>query len=106
MKKFKMLSLSLSLIAAFTLSTPATLSSVQAAENLEPVITPAADTIFVSRTVPKTFTSAIWVTETRNGKTYSGYIYNRGIDKTGHFSIFNGEIRVGSHAEPYVLESE
>ncbi|WP_042477319.1 hypothetical protein [Bacillus ndiopicus] len=104
MKKFKMLSLSL--ITAFTLSAPVTLSSVQAAENLEPVITPASDTIFVSRTVPLTYTSAMWVTETRNGKTYSGYIYNRGTDSTGNYSIFTGTIRVGSHVEPYVFEND
>ncbi|WP_107838722.1 hypothetical protein [Metasolibacillus meyeri] len=101
--KAQLIMLSLSLIAAFTLSTPATLSSVQAAENLEPVITQAEDKIFVTRIEP-TNVSAIWVTETRNGKTYSGYIYNRGSYGGGKY-IFNGYIHTGSHANPYVLEN-
>lgn len=99
MKKLNMLVL----ITAFTLSIPATFSSVQASNNLEPVITPAADTIFVSRTVT-TYTTAMWVTENRNGKTYSGYIYYNGkIDIYGRY-ILEGHISAGPYADPYVVE--
>ncbi|WP_342472948.1 hypothetical protein MHH70_07465 [Metasolibacillus sp. FSL H7-0170] len=101
MRKFKMLSLSL--ITAFTFSVPTTLLSVQASENLEQEIAPVADTIFVSRTLT-TYTTALWVTESRNGKTYSGYIYYNGkIDIYGRY-ILEGYISAGPHVEPYVLE--
>ena len=77
MKKFKILSFSL--IAALSLGLSVQVSNVQASESVVPLVTQAADEIYVSRTVPFTHTSAMWVTETRNGKTYSGYIYNRGF---------------------------
>lgn len=97
MKKFKVISLSLILALGFGFSTQG--STVQAAENLEPVVSPAADEIFVSRTVPFTYSKSMWVTETRNGKTYSGYIYNRGFaDSSGNYSFFSGYISVGPYA--------
>lgn len=104
MKKFKMLSLSL--VAILSLGVPTTFSNVQASENVEPVIAKVSDQIFVTRTVPYTYTSAMWVTETRNGVTYSGYIYNRGMDSTGNYSIFTGYIKSGPFVDPYSIEIE
>lgn len=104
MKKFKMLSLSL--VATLSLGIPATFSTAQASVNVEPVISIVSDEIFVTRTVPYTNTSAIWVTETRNGKSYSGYIYNRGQDSTGNYSIFTGYLKTGPFVDPYILEGK
>lgn len=104
MNKFKMLSLSL--VAAFSFGVSATFSSVQAAESLTPEVSVAADTIWVTKTVLYTYTQALWVTETRNGITYSGYIYNRGMDSTGNYSIFTGYLKSGPYAELSILENE
>ncbi|MBE1557102.1 hypothetical protein [Sporosarcina limicola] len=105
MKKFKMLALSL--IAALSLGLSVTVSNVQASESVVPLITQASDQIYATRTVPYTHTSAMWVTETRNGKNYSGYVYNRGFaDSSGHYSFFAGWLLAGSHADPYLLEDK
>lgn len=46
----------------------------------------------------------MWVTENRNGKTYSGYIYYNGkIDIYGRY-ILEGHISAGPYADPYVVE--
>ncbi len=97
MKKFNMLLLSL--VVALSAGLAYQLPNVQAAESAETKIEIASESIWVSRTVPYTRDQAMWVTETRNGKTYSGYIYNRGFsDGTGHYSFFSGYIRTGPHA--------
>ncbi|QTD40024.1 hypothetical protein [Sporosarcina sp. Te-1] len=104
MKKFKIIYLSL--ILAFGFGFTVQMANVQAAENLEPVVSQAADEIFVTRTVPFTHAKSMWVTETRNGKTYSGYIYNRGFaDGTGNYSFFSGYILAGPYA-PMATELE
>ena len=104
MRKFKMLSFSL--IAALSLGVSVQGSNVQASESGVPIIAQASDEIFVSRTVPFTHTSAMWVTETRNGKTYSGYLYNRGTDTTGYLSIFTGYLKVGPYVDQSLPEDE
>ncbi len=104
MKKFKMLCMSV--IAVFTLGMPATFSNVYASENTELVNAQAMDEIYVTRTVPKTHTSAMWVTETRYGKTYSGYIYNGGLTADGNYSVFAGYIKAGPIVEPYIFENK
>lgn len=103
MKKFKMLSLSL--VATISFGVPTTFLNVHASENLTPVVSQVANEIFVTRTVPYTNKSAMWVTETRNGVTYSGYIYNRGMDSTGNYSIFTGYIKAGPYA-PTIIENK
>ena len=97
MKKVKLFLLSFVVVlsSGFAFQLP----NVQAAENTETKVEIASDSIWVSRTVPYTYQKSMWVTETRNGKTYSGYIYNRGFaDGTGHYSFFSGYIRTGPHA--------
>lgn len=76
MKKFKLVSLSL--VAAISLSVSVNISSIQAAESLKPEVSVASDTLWYSKEVPYTTTQSMWVTVTQNGKTYSGYLYNRG----------------------------
>ena len=102
MKKFKMLSLSLIAALCLGLSTP--FINAQALTNVESEITPFADRIFVERLLNPTHTSAIWVTETRNGKTYSGYLYNRGFHPTNGYSIFNGWLEAAPYVDPFLLE--
>ncbi|MDW0113861.1 hypothetical protein QT711_11740 [Sporosarcina saromensis] len=102
MKKIKVLSLSL--IAALCLGLSAPFSSVQASDNVNAQITPMADRIFVEQLKAPTYTSAIWVTEVRNGKTYSGYLYNRGFHPTNGYSIFNGWLDAAPYVDPYLLE--
>lgn len=97
MKKFKVLSLSF--VAAMCLGLSASFSNVQASENTDSQINQAVDQIFVERYENPTSVSAIWVTETRNGKTYSGYLYNRGFHPTNGYSIFNGWLQVGPYVE-------
>ena len=101
-KKFKVLSLSL--VATLCLGFSAPFSNVQASENVESQITPVADRIFVERLELPTHTPAIWVTETRNGKRYSGYLYNRGYHPTNGYSIFNGWLEAGPFVDPFILE--
>lgn len=102
MKKFKILLLSLVVSLSFGFTAQA--ENVQAAESKETKIDVASDQIFVSRTVRFTRDQSMWVTETRNGKTYSGYIYNRGFaDGTGNYSFFSGYIKTGPYA-PVSLE--
>ena len=102
MKKFKILLLSLVVSLSFGFTAQA--ENVQAAESKETKIDVASDQIFVSRTVRYTREQSMWVTETRNGKTYSGYIYNRGFaDGTGNYSFFSGYIKTGPYA-PVSLE--
>ena len=105
MRKFKMLALSL--IAAVGLGLSVQVSNIQASESTEPLITPASDQIYAERIVGFTKQKSMWVTETRNGKTYSGYIYNRGIyDSNGLYVLFNGYIKVGPYQPlAYKLEN-
>lgn len=99
MKKFKILSFSL--IAALSLGVSVQVSNVQASESSVPLITQASDQIFVSRERENRTPSSIWITETRNGKTYSGYIYYRGPHPNNGKYIFTGYLKVG----PYVDQS-
>lgn len=104
MKKFRILMLSL--VVVLSLGFAVQVENVQAAESIETKINIASDEIFVSKVVPYTTQQSLWVTETRNGKTYSGYIYNRGFsDGTGNYSFFSGYIRTGPYA-PTVLKFE
>lgn len=97
MKKFKMLSLSL--VAAISFGASATFSNVQASESLTPEISVAADTIWYSKEVPYTTQQSMWVSVNRNGKTYVGYIYNRGFGVDNiNYSFFSGTLRVGPYA--------
>ncbi|MER2039417.1 MAG: hypothetical protein ABS944_14825 [Solibacillus sp.] len=104
MNKFKVLILSL--VAALSLGVTSTFSTVQATESLTPNISVASDTIWYSKEVPYTTTQSMWVTVNRNGKTYSGYIYNRGfgVDNV-NYSFFSGTLRVGPYA-PTNVEHE
>lgn len=102
MKKFKVLSFSF--VAALCLGFSAPFSNVQASDNVETQITPVADRIFVERLENPTHKSAIWVTEIRNGKTYSGYLYNRGYHPTNGYSIFNGWLEAAPYVDPFLLE--
>lgn len=97
MKKFKLLSLSL--LAAFSLSVSVNISSIQAAESLTPEVSVTSDTLWYSKEVPYTTTQSMWVTVTQNGKTYSGYLYNRGnaVGKPG-YSFFSGKLKTGPYA--------
>ena len=104
MKKFKILLLSFVIALCFGFTAQA--ENVQATESKETKVDVASEQIFVSRTVRFTRDQSMWVTETRNGKTYSGYIYNRGFaDGSGNYSFFSGYIRTGPHA-PLSLELE
>lgn len=45
----------------------------------------------------------MWVSQTRNGTLYEGYIYNRGFsDGTGNYSFFSGYLK---QSGPYVPQS-
>ena len=96
MKKFKLLSLSL--LAAISLSVSINISSIQAAESLTPEVSESSDTLWYSKEVPYT-TQSMWVTVTQDGKTYSGYLYNRGyaVGKPG-YSFFSGTLKTGPYA--------
>lgn len=105
MNKFKMLSLSL--VTAFSLGLSATFSTVQAAESLTPEVSVASDTLWYSIEVPHTYTQSMWVTVTKNGKTYSGYIYNRGSGYDDpNKSFFSGTLKVGPYAPLTNVEQE
>ena len=96
MKKFKLLSLSL--LAAISLSVSINISSIQAAESLTPEVSESSDTLWYSKEVPYTTTQSMWVTVTQDGKT-SGYLYNRGYaaGKPG-YSFFSGTLKTGPYA--------
>ncbi len=99
MKKMKMVLLSLIVVlsSGFAFQLP----NVQAAESTETKVEIASDRIWVSKTLPYTRETAIWVTEARNGKIYSGYLYNRGFaDGTGHYSFFSGYLLTGGPYAP------
>lgn len=104
MSKFKMLSLSL--VAAISFGVSATFSNVQAAENLTPEVSVASDTLWYSIEVPFTYTQSMWVNVTQNGKTYSGYIYNRGYGMKEGYSFFSGTLKVGPYASNSIIEQE
>lgn len=104
MGKFKVLSLSLA--AVISLGVSATFSNVHAAENLTPEVSVISDTLWYSTEVPYTYTQSMWVTVNKNGKTYSGYIYNRGYGSTPGYSFFSGTLKVGPYAPTSVLEQE
>lgn len=96
----------LSFIAVLSLGLSVAVSNVQASENAVPLITQAADQIFVSRIVPYTTRQSMWVTETRNGKTYSGYLYNRGFaDGDGRTVLFTGNLKAGPYVDPFILKN-
>lgn len=105
MNKFKMLGLSL--VVAISFGASATFSNVQAAESFAPEISVASETLWYSKEVPFTYTDSMWVSVTQNGKTYVGYIYNRGyaVGKPG-YSFFSGTLRVGPYAPNAILEQE
>lgn len=104
MKKF--IILILSLVVVLSLGFTVQVENVQAAQSKEIIISVAPEEIFVTKVVPFTRQQSMWVTETRNGKTYSGYIYNRGFsDGTGNYSFFSGYLKTGPYA-PTVLQLE
>lgn len=105
MKKFKLLSLSL--VATLSLGFTSQIASAQMTEIIETQpITQVADEIFVRKVVPFTTEPTRWATEVRNGKTYSGLLYNRGVaDKDGRTVAFTGYLIAGPHA-PNVQDSE
>lgn len=102
MKKFKILLLSL--VVALSTGFAVQAENVQASESTETKVTVASDQIYVSKVVPFTRQQSMWVTETKNGKTYSGYIYNRGFsDGSGNYTLFSGYIKTGPYA-PTVIK--
>ncbi|MCK1998672.1 hypothetical protein MPH47_15820 [Psychrobacillus psychrodurans] len=104
MKKF--IILILSLVVVLSMGFAVQVENVQAAQSKETMISVASEEIFVTKVVPFTRQQSMWVTETRNGKTYSGYIYNRGFsDGTGNYSFFSGYLKTGPYA-PTVLQVE
>lgn len=105
MKKFKMLTLSF--VAAISLSVSVNISSTQAAESLVPEVSIASDTLWYSKEVPYTTVQSMWVTVNKNGKTYSGYIYNRGFGVDNiNYSFFSGTLKVGPYAPLSNVEQE
>lgn len=97
MKKIKLLSLGCA--AVLSLGFTAQASSAHASVPVEPqAITQAADQIFVIKKLAFTTKSSIWVTEVRNGKTYSGYLYNRGTTDNNKTSTFSGYLQTGPYA--------
>ncbi|MCZ8539708.1 hypothetical protein [Psychrobacillus psychrodurans] len=102
----KIIILTLSLVVVLCLGFAVQVENVQAAQSKETMISVASEEIFVTKVVPFTRQQSMWVTETRNGKTYSGYIYNRGFsDGTGNYSFFSGYLKIGPYA-PTVLKLE
>ena len=101
MKKSKLFILSLSVLAGLSFLVP--LENVHAAEIENSSTTLATNQIWATRTVPYTTKSSMWVSQTRNGTLYEGYIYNRGFsDGTGNYSFFSGYLRASG---PYVPQS-
>lgn len=102
MKKIKMIGLSLLALGTFAL--PSTLDSVQASSN-ESGIVVNSETLFHAAWYPETTEQAKWVKVTKNGKVYSGYIYNRGYYLKVGYDYFTGTLRTGPY-EPTDLKKE
>ena len=101
MRKFKLLGLSL--LASVSIGLSGNITNVSAAQNtaVEVEAIQASNTYFHTQYFPASEyyvnKNAIWVTKIVNGKSYSGYIYNRGIEGDGRTVKFNGTLRVGAY---------
>ncbi|REB07855.1 hypothetical protein DVB69_07655 [Sporosarcina sp. BI001-red] len=61
-------------------------------------MTAEIESIFVIKQLAYTTKISVWVTEVRNGKTYSGYLYNRGTTDNNRTSTFSGYLKTGPYA--------
>lgn len=103
MKKLKMFGLSLVASVSFGMVGHAANVNAMEVETSPTEVVPASSTYFHTQYFAATSyyinKNAIWVSKVVNGKEYSGYIYNRGIEPNGKTVKFTGTLKTGPHGE-------
>lgn len=102
----------LSLVASVSFGMVGHAANVNAMEvETSPVeVAPASSTYFHTQYYPignpNASKKAIWVSKVVNGKKYSGYIYNRGIEADGRTVKFTGTLKTGPYVDPFKAQTK
>lgn len=105
MKKSKMLLASLIAVVSIGISVPPTFAQGVESESTNE-ITINSSSIFYSKEYPKTTEQVKWVSVARNGKIYSGNIYNRGSLYNEFYHYFSGTLLAGPYMPTNAIQEK